>query len=191
MRPGTNLSSRRVLVVLDALEQRVRAVADADDRDADLVLARAAPCRWSLTSVSFPRPLRERLDDQVVDVALALGRACGEPVLQLRRHAQQDDAPSPGALARAAARLERDGEAGGEDADGDVVEALSRAPTSSARRASARAACGRGRLCGLVLAQKCYQHITERSSLTARGRRRSRLAAQLRSATRPGPAGRR
>src|SRR3954454_9210732 len=33
-----------------------------------------------------------------------------------------------GLLARAAARVERDGEAGGEDADGDVVEALAAAP---------------------------------------------------------------
>ena len=36
---GDELVVRRVLVVLDALQQRVRAVADADDRDADLVLA--------------------------------------------------------------------------------------------------------------------------------------------------------
>ena len=41
---GDELVVRRVLVVLHALEQRVGAVADADDRDADLVLARA--CRW-------------------------------------------------------------------------------------------------------------------------------------------------
>ena len=35
---GDELVVRRVLVVLDALEQRVRAVADADDRDADLAV---------------------------------------------------------------------------------------------------------------------------------------------------------
>ena len=43
MRPGHELVRLRVLVVLDALEEGVGAVADADERDAHLVLrARAA-----------------------------------------------------------------------------------------------------------------------------------------------------
>ena len=40
---GDELVVGRVLVVLDSLEERVGAVADADERDADLVLARALP----------------------------------------------------------------------------------------------------------------------------------------------------
>jgi hypothetical protein len=73
-------------------------------------------------------PLEERLDDQVVDGALPLRRAGGQLVLQLRGHAQEDRAARPGLLPRPAARVERDGEAGGENADSDVVEALAATP---------------------------------------------------------------
>src|SRR6188472_4208511 len=73
-------------------------------------------------------PLAERLDDQVVDVAFPLRRARGELVLQLRSHAQEHRAALPKLLPGAAALLERDGEAGGEDADGDVVQAAAAAP---------------------------------------------------------------
>ena len=44
---------------------------------------------------------------------------------------------SLGAAARAAARLERDGEPGGEDADGDVVEAARCADATSSDEARA------------------------------------------------------
>ena len=50
-----------VLVVLDALEKRVGAVADADDRDAHLVLRAGLAVREPLVAamgVSFPRPPR-------------------------------------------------------------------------------------------------------------------------------------
>src|SRR5205814_10058498 len=40
---GDELVVRRVLVVLDALEQRVRAVPYADDRDADLAVVEPCP----------------------------------------------------------------------------------------------------------------------------------------------------
>ena len=43
MRPGTTVVGLRVLVVLDALEERVGAVADADDGDAHLVLRARVP----------------------------------------------------------------------------------------------------------------------------------------------------
>jgi hypothetical protein len=52
-----------------------------------------------------------------------LRSARGEPVLQLRRHAEEHRAALAGELARPPARLERDGEAGSEESDGDVVEA--------------------------------------------------------------------
>src|SRR6185503_15741236 len=117
-----------VLVVLDALHERARAVADADDRDADLVAS--ASCLAVGRSHGFlsSEPLGERLDDQDVDVAFPLGRACGQLVLQLRRHAQEYRAALPGFLARAAALVERDRKARGEDADGDVVEAAAASP---------------------------------------------------------------
>ena len=58
---GDELVVRRVLVVLDALEQRVRAVADADDGDADLAVVESAvpfECRcrhWFLRKVACGR----------------------------------------------------------------------------------------------------------------------------------------
>ena len=55
---------------------------------------------------------------------LALCCARGERLLQLGGHPQEHGPAPPRSLPRPAARLERDGEAGGEDADGDVVEAL-------------------------------------------------------------------
>ena len=63
---------RRVLVVLDALHERVRAVADADDRDADLVLVRAdlavggSHVFLSLAWRGRLEPVAEGLEDQVV-----------------------------------------------------------------------------------------------------------------------------
>jgi hypothetical protein len=54
---GDELVVRSVLVVLDALEQRVRAVPDADDRDADLAVVEACStvgrCHLSLRKVAF------------------------------------------------------------------------------------------------------------------------------------------
>ena len=50
-------------------------------------------------------------------------RAAREPVLQLARHAEQHVAGRARGRAAAAARLERDAEAGGEDRDRDVVQA--------------------------------------------------------------------
>ena len=58
---------------------------------------------------------------------MPLSRPRCQLVLELRRHAQEDGPGARRGSACAPARLERDGEAGGEDADGDVVEALPRA----------------------------------------------------------------
>jgi hypothetical protein len=131
---GHERAGLRVLVELDALHERARAVADADDRDANLAvratLAVLAAVGGSHCVLS-PEPLRERLDDEVVELAFALPRAGRELVLQLRRHAQEHRAARPGRLARAAARSNGTREAGGEDADGDVVEAAAGSLTSS------------------------------------------------------------
>ena len=75
-----------------------------------------------VAAIVLSEPLRERLDDQVVDVAPALRRARVELSLQLGGHAQQHGAPVPRSFPGPPARLERDGEPGREDADGDVVE---------------------------------------------------------------------
>ena len=50
---GDELVVRRVVVILDSLEERVRAVADADDRDADLVLLAPATRVFSGIAVRF------------------------------------------------------------------------------------------------------------------------------------------
>ena len=130
--PGDEFVRRGVLVVLDALDERVGAVADADDRDADTVVptrrAAVAGCHWFLSPAGTggTEPLGEDLDDQFVGAAAALGGAGGELLLERRRHAQQHVALSLRRGAFAPARLERNGEAGGEDADCDVVEAAPR-----------------------------------------------------------------
>ena len=118
-----------VLVVLDSLEERVGAVADADDCDANLVLASRLAV---LTAVSGHRvlswswsaeALRERLDDDLVRAACgARARAFGELPLELWGDAQKDDARLARGGAAAAARGELDAELGGEDLDRDVVE---------------------------------------------------------------------
>ncbi len=122
----------RVLVVLDALEQRVGAVADADDRDAHLVLrARAAVGRavggghWVLSvgHVGDVEPVRQRLQDEVVDGGAAAG-GCGlQLAAELCRQAQHGDAARAGDhLAPPAARGERDAEARRQLLDCDVVQ---------------------------------------------------------------------
>ena len=92
--PGDEVLGIGVLVVLDALEERVGAVADADDRDADLVVRATLPLVLPFVEAigSFPfqaEPLGERPDDQLVHVLPALGCAPDEALLQLGRHAQQ------------------------------------------------------------------------------------------------------
>ena len=128
---GDELVVRRVLVELDALEQRVRAVADADDRDAHLVVAvpAAVAAAVGLCHAGCPfgrdaEPLRERLDDQVVRRPPALGGAARELVLELRRHPQEDVAGGARRGRSAAGRRIGDGEARRQRADGDVVQAL-------------------------------------------------------------------
>ena len=99
MRPGTLPRAIGVLVVLDALEQRVGAVADADDGDAHLVLRRArrSSSRWSghgVLSIAHPRdgePVGERGEDDVVRVGARVARLRMDLVLQLLRHAEEED----------------------------------------------------------------------------------------------------
>ena len=134
---GDELVVRRVLVVLHALEERVGAVADADDRDADLVLA-SAPCRWSSRCSSrWSKPwcpfdwiakgissASESVSEhEVVDVELAAPRRGLELAAELGRHAQHDGAGRAGdRLPAAAAGGERNAEALREERDGDVVQ---------------------------------------------------------------------
>jgi hypothetical protein len=126
--PRNEVVRARVLVVLDTLQQRVRTVADADDRDAHRLAgggAAVAPTvRGGHSFVSFRvEPLGKRPDDELVHVLLALGGATDQPFLQLGRHPQEHRPAFAREAAGATARLERDCEAGGEMADGDVVEA--------------------------------------------------------------------
>ena len=96
---GNELIRVRVLVVLDPLEERVGAVAHADDRDADLVFPTALPV---LTSVSLrhcflswsgvAEPLGERRDHDFVRAAAALARCGVELPLELGRDTQEDGA---------------------------------------------------------------------------------------------------
>ena len=127
--PGDELVRRGVLVVLDSLEERVGAVADADDRDADLavparlaVLAAVLSRHWFLSGGDCAESLGERIDDDSVRAAAAL--ACGvvEPALEGGRDAQEHVAALAGHRAAPAARRELDVELVGEDRDGDVVE---------------------------------------------------------------------
>ena len=134
-----------VLVVLDALEERVGAVADADDGDAHLVLgARRLPFVEPLVpamGVSFPRPppkghgptavrfegdaelIGERGEDDVVRVRAEAKRLGLDRGLELLRHAEEDDGARARKRAAAVRRRVVDAERVGEDADGDVVEA--------------------------------------------------------------------
>ena len=117
---GDELVVRRVLVVLDALEERVGAVADADDRDADLVLrARlavggAVGRSHGVLSIGCERDLerlRERQEHEVVDVEPAAPGRALQLAAELGRHAEDDRPGCAGdRLAAAAARLERDAE---------------------------------------------------------------------------------
>ena len=129
---GDELVVRRVLVVLHALDEGVGAVADADDRDADLVLAArlavrravrgshgvlSIACEWDLERVA------ERREHEVVDVQLAAPGRSLELTAELRRHAQHDRAGRTGnRLPAAAAGGERNPEALCEERDGDVVQ---------------------------------------------------------------------
>ena len=155
---GDELVVRRVLVVLHALDQRVGAVADADDRDADLVLAarlavgravaRSVGRSHGVLSIGSERDLErlgEREEDEVVDVELAAPRRCLELPAELRRHAQHDGAGRAGdRLAAAAAGRERDPEALGEERDGDVVQVrLAAGDLADERALDASRACGR------------------------------------------------
>jgi hypothetical protein len=90
----------RVLVVLDSLQERVGAVAHADDRDAHLVLR--APVllavragHWlpscAIAHRGDAEPVGERGEDDVVRVGAASRRLCVDLVLQLLRNAQEED----------------------------------------------------------------------------------------------------
>ena len=154
MRPGHELVVRRVLVVLDALEQRVGAVADADDRDAHLVLrARAAVAGavgggHGVLSVGDVRDLervREGAKDELVDGGAALGGRVLEDAAQRDGQAQHDDAGRAGDhLAAAAARGERRRRSGRPDARPRRRSGSSRGGRPRGRaHASAPPACGR------------------------------------------------
>ena len=142
---GHELVVRRVLVVLHALEQRVGAVADADDRDADLVLAARATVGGAvgrshagvLSGVGGKRDVErlcEREEHEVVHVQGAPPRGGLQLAPELRRHAQHDGAGCAGDhLAAAAAREEGDAEALREECDDDVVQVRARAGRPRAR----------------------------------------------------------
>ena len=140
--PGDELIRVGVLVVLDALKERVRAVADADDGDAHLsvraplaVGASVGLGHGVLSVRSESEPVAEGVDDQLVGGAPAVGRALAEPLLELLRHAQQHLAPATARAALAAGRLVRNAEARGEDLDRDVVQV--RAPLGDRFRQTA------------------------------------------------------
>ena len=123
---------RRVLVVLHALDEGVGAVADADDRDADLVLpaclavARAVRRGHRVLSIACKGDLEcvtESGEHEVVDVQLASPRRGLELAAELGRHAQHDGTGGTrDRLAAAAAGGERNAEALREERDGDVVQ---------------------------------------------------------------------
>ena len=92
-----------VLVVLDALEEGVGAVADADDRDAHLVLRAGAAVLGavglghgvlSLAHVWDAEPFGERGEDDVVRVGVASRRLGVDLVLQLLRNPEEKDGAS-------------------------------------------------------------------------------------------------
>ena len=120
---------RGVLVVLDALEQRVGAVADADDGDAHLVLrgARLAVLlRHGVLSFRRARhgeAVRKCAVDEVVDARVLAAGVLLQLVLESVRDAQEDDRARTGKRAPAAGRREGDVERVGEEADGDIVQA--------------------------------------------------------------------
>ena len=140
-----------VLVVLDALQQRVGAVPDADDGDADLLL-RAPLRRWCCRSYCHPgsslspaerdsiderrlqtnvQVLRERLNDDTVRVRSALEGLGLEPPFQLRRHPENDDRALPGSRSSPSRGLERQHRTGVASADtATSLSALSRRSTS-------------------------------------------------------------
>jgi hypothetical protein len=102
--PGNRILRRRVLVVLDALEEGVGAVPDADDRDADLVLRALAVLRAVLSCHAFlsfaiahrwdAQPLGERGENDIVRVGARAGRFSVDRVPELLRHAEQHDGAS-------------------------------------------------------------------------------------------------
>ena len=133
-----------VLVVLDALEEGVGAVADADDGDAHLVLrAGLAVCRavgsghgcvLSAAAPEWDGPaavrlkrnaelIRERGEDDIVRVGAEAERLGLDHVFQLLRHAEQHDGARARKRAATVRRLVVDAEPLGENADRDVVQA--------------------------------------------------------------------
>ena len=98
---GDRVLGLRVLVVLDSLQERVGAVAYADDRDAHLVLRaravlRAVRCCHELPSLSIAlsrnaETVGERGEDDVVRVGVAPRRLRMDLVLQLLRNAEEQD----------------------------------------------------------------------------------------------------
>ena len=98
---GDGVLGLRVLVVLDSLQERVGAVAHADDRDAHLVLRARAVLRAVRAGHEFPsfaialcrdaEPVGERGEDDVVRVGVAARRLRMDLVLQLLRNAEEED----------------------------------------------------------------------------------------------------
>ena len=130
---GHGVLGLRVLVVLDSLQERVGAVAHADDRDAHLVLRARAVLRavrrghecpsLSIAPSRDAETVGERGEDDVVRVGVAPRRLRMDLVLQLLRDAEEQHGAAAGEhLAAAAGRGVGDVELVGEDAGGDVVD---------------------------------------------------------------------
>src|SRR5262249_4754350 len=130
--PRYELARVRVLVVLDALEEGVGAVAHADDRYAHTVVC---VLRLAVLSVgrshgvlssSFarrqPEAFTQGVDDEIVCVAAPLRRPSLELRRELRRHTQKDVAALAGQGCLPARGLEWHSEPRREDSDRDVVE---------------------------------------------------------------------
>ena len=128
--PGDELVDGGVLVELHALEEGVGAVADSDDRDANLVAAAlGAPVLGAvpgshrfLSLVGRSEPLVQRLDDQLVGGPPPVGGTLAQALLERTRHPEKHVAPGGARRSLPPGRLVRDPEARGEDLDREVVQ---------------------------------------------------------------------
>ena len=134
-----------VLVVLDALEKRVGAVADADDRDPDFLLGANAAVGLAvraghgfLSSVGLEGDLElvcQHLQDHVVDVSARAGGFGVDRVLEPLRHAQKRLSAPAGERAAPPRGGVREAEALGQDPGGEIVQVATAARDLANERA--------------------------------------------------------